>query len=212
MSKNIASNETYSEVHFKRIELTGAKITNAEFEECRFSHCDFSETIFRACRFVDCEFEDCSLKMLNLDGTVLAGSRFLRCNLIGVDWTHANWGEWQSKMKALEFMECELKYALFGGIELKKFKLQNSFAQEANFSNASMIEADFAGTDFLGAIFHKCDLTKANFVGAKNYAIHLNNNKTKGTKFSLPEAVRLLHYLDIKLIDPQSGEELDENA
>jgi hypothetical protein len=39
--------------------------------------------------------------------------------------------------------------------------------------------------------------------GASNYAIAANLNTLKGTKFSLPEAMNLLHSLDIVVTDPE---------
>jgi fluoroquinolone resistance protein len=208
--KTLESNSSYSEETFKRLELNSAKIRGTEFSDCKFSRCEFSETLFNACRFIDCVFEDCTMKLANLDGSSFARVKFRKSSLYGVNWTEANWADWSAKLSSLSFDDCDLSYALFFGLELKKLQMKNCIAREANFSEAILSEADFEGTDFSGAVFHKTDLTKANFVGAKNYGLKLSDNKTKGAKFSLPEASRLLFYMDILMIDPETKGAMDE--
>jgi hypothetical protein len=45
--------------------------------------------------------------------------------------------------------------------------------------------------------FLHTNLSGANFVGAKGYAIDLTANKAKKAKFSYPEAMSLLSALDV---------------
>lgn len=59
--------------------------------------------------------------------------------------------------------------------------------------------ADFSGTDLKKSTFQDCDLSKADFRGAKNYFISTESNKIKKAKFSMPEAVSLLGNLDIMI-------------
>ena len=68
-----------------------------------------------------------------------------------------------------------------------------------DFSDCNLTEADFAGTDLESARFSNCDLTLANFKEARNYYIDIQHNKVKKTKFSLPEALRLLDAFDIEV-------------
>lgn len=211
-TKMITNKSRYSEESFKRLEQPNAEIRGAEFEDCKFSRCDFSNTAFQHCRFIDCEFEDCNLKMASVEDCVFVRVQFRKTELAGINWTIANWNEWASKMNSIAFEECDLKYGVFHGLELKKLKLKNCFVREANFAEANLSEGDFEGSDFAGAVFLKTDISKANFVGAKNYSLNLNDNKSKGAKFSLPEAVRLLYPLNIVLIDPVSKKPLDEEG
>ena len=53
------------------------------------------------------------------------------------------------------------------------------------------------------------NLTNTNFAGAKNYTLNVADNKAKGTKFSLPEAMRLLYHMDIEIVDAESGEVIE---
>lgn len=55
------------------------------------------------------------------------------------------------------------------------------------------------GTLWLVAV--GCDLMKANFVRAENYQINAVDNTFHKTRFSLLEAIALLHCLDIILED-----------
>lgn len=42
--------------------------------------------------------------------------------------------------------------------------------------------------------------TIANFCGSKNYEIDVRANKVKKAQFSFPEAIRLLHGIEIEII------------
>jgi uncharacterized protein YjbI with pentapeptide repeats len=48
-------------------------------------------------------------------------------------------------------------------------------------------------------VFGNTDLSKANLSKAYNYHIDASQNKLKGTRFSLPEAMSLLYSLEIIL-------------
>ena len=208
---NLASDQVYSETTFKKLEFTNEVISGSEFSECKFVACDFSETAFQSCSFMDCDFENCTMKLTKLENSTFARAKFRNCNLLGVNWTEANWSAWASKMSSIEFEKCDLKYAVFFGLELSHMKMKHCHAHEANFSEADLTDADFEGSDFAGAIFHRTNLTGANFVGSRNYSLNINDNKTKGTKFSLPEAIRLLYYMDIVIVDPETNEEIEED-
>ena len=207
---NISSNNTYTDVTFKNVDQTHETIEFSEFTDCKFTHCNFSHTAFLSCRFMDCEFEDCTMQMLQVEDTVFANVKFSQCSLMGINLVEANWRDWASKLNPLQFESCDMKYAIFFGLELKKITLKDCNATEANFSEADLTEANFTGTNLAGANFLRTNLTKANFVGATHYAINLMDNQTSGAKFALPEAVRLLHYLDIEIIDLETKRKLKE--
>ena len=198
----IQSRTAFTDETFKKADLAKQVIKESTFSDCAFVGCTFSETAFKSCRFIECTFDDCTMKLANVENTTFSRVKFTNCHLLGVNWAEANWSEWASKLSALEFENCVLEYGTFLGLELKKLRLKDCNAREVNFSEADLTEADFSGTDFEGAVFLKANITKANFVGAKNYALNLKDIKSKGARFSLPEAVRLLHYMDIELVDP----------
>lgn len=43
----------------------------------------------------------------------------------------------------------------------------------------------------------QCNMPKADFRGARGYAIDIKNNNLEGAKFSYPEVVSLLSSIDI---------------
>lgn len=210
MSHNsIESDASYSGEVFRNLDLTAQNVIATHFSDCHFTRCDFSNAALQQCRFIDCTFEDCALRMTNVEDTTFAGVRFTNCNLLGVDWTAANWSEWATKLSAMVFEGCDLKYGVFLGVELKKTVMKDCNAQEVNFAEADLTEADFSGTDFAGAIFLRTDLSGADFARARNYTLSLKDNKTKGAKFSLPEAARLLFNMGIVIVDPETRDALD---
>ncbi len=207
----ITSHHTYEGRTFKRVALKAQTISKTQFVECAFTRCDFSEVAFKACHFLDCTFDDCTMRLTNVENTTFAKVRFDRCNLLGINWTQADWSQWTTKLSAMTFTACDLTYGIFLGLELKNAVMTDCIAHEINLAEANLTDADFAGTDFASAIFLQTDLTRANFVGAKNYTLNLNDNTTKAARFALPEAIRLLESMDLVLVDPAAGE-ADETA
>lgn len=207
--KRIESYTEYDSETFKGTNLQAGSITDSSFSSCRFVRCTFSETEFRWCRFINCTFEHCTLRLWGINGTTFGQVVFNECDLLGVKWAEANWSDWTAKIRALEFHTCNLKYNGFFGLNLQKLKIIGCTAHEANFAEADLTAAQFAGTDLEGAIFLRTNLTKADFSQAKNYTLNLQDNTTKDAKFALPAAIRLLHHLDILLVDPETGEPLE---
>jgi len=80
-------------------------------------------------------------------------------------------------------------------------KVIECIAHEVDFREVDLSQADFSNTDLVGSLFINTNLTGADFTHTRNYTINASLNTLKGTKFSLPEAMSLLHSLDIVLID-----------
>lgn len=202
MSVNQISNrKVYFDEVFRKIDSRNHIISYAEFTDCEFIGCNFAEASLQSCRFIDCKFQDCTLKLANVDETTFSHVTFVQCDCIGVDWTKARWSDWSTKLNAFLFDTCDVKYSIFFGLELKKLHMKNCIAHEVNFAETDLEGAVFTGTDFKDAVFLRTNLIKADFVGAKNYTISITDNKIKGARFALPEAIRLLYGLDIKLTD-----------
>ena len=120
--------------------------------------------------------------------------------MIGINWCQTDW-ELQSLLtkKRVNFDECLLDHSRFIGLDLSETKFINCKARQMDFEGANLENADFSGADLEGTRFINCDLSRANFSNALNYAINAGQNKLHKTHFSLPEAVSLLHSLDIIL-------------
>ena len=108
-----------------------------------------------------------------------------------MQWVHAD------DVRNPSFDECNISLNNFTALRLKKTRFVKCDAREADFTQAELSESDFHGSDLLGARFHQTTLLKADFRGAVNYVMNPADNKLKGAKFSLPEALGLLSGLGI---------------
>ncbi len=178
----------------------GQVVTGVEFSDCAFSKCSYREVRFVNCKFIKCVFKDCDLNLAKLDDTTFVETRFEACKLLGINWTVSAWGQAiLVPRKPADFIGCAMNYNVFMGMNLRKVTLSNCAAIDVGFEDANLTEADCRGTDFTGSRFVRTDLTQADFRGARNYGISPVTNKLKGAKFSLPEAMSLLHGLEIVL-------------
>jgi uncharacterized protein YjbI with pentapeptide repeats len=120
--------------------------------------------------------------------------------VIGVNWTEASWPK-KGFMCPISFVKCALNYSTFIGLALKRIVIRECMAIDVDFREADLTEADLTHTDFTDSLFIKTNLTEANLTHAKNYKINASLNVLKKTKVSLPEAMSLLHSLDIILVE-----------
>lgn len=182
---------------FKDLDCDHTQLKDLTFRSCTFKQCNFAETVFSYCRFLDCEFIDCDLSMIKVPDCSF-NARFKACKLLGVDWTVAVWGK-QGLLNALHFEDSTVNYSTFIGLTLPNFTLKHCIARDADFMEADLQKADFSDTDLEETRFHETNLTGANFNGARHYRIDARVNRISKAKFQLPEALTLLHSLDIEL-------------
>lgn len=168
------------------------------FHECTFKGCDFTETNFSHCTFIDCEFISCELSLITVEGCRFNGVQFRETKLMGINWSKA------AMVKRVDFFDCNISYSTFMELDLTRSQITNCHAKETYFAETNLTKANFAQTDFVDSKFSHTDLTRADFTGAKNYFIVYSQNTLNKTKFSMPEALSLLHGLDIVLDDPHS--------
>lgn len=176
---------------FEKIQWLDAVVSGRTFVKCTFSKCQFNGLSFLECSFTDCTFEDCDLSLMKVKGSYFTRLQVNRCKAIGIHWFDVG------KPFTIQFTDSNISYSSFFGKPLKKTKFKNCVAKEVDFSECILSEADFGGTDLEGARFIDCDLSLANFKEARNYHIDIQHNKVKKTKFSLPEALRLLDAFDV---------------
>lgn len=186
---------------YRNLDCAHATVRSITFTDCVFERCAFSDAQLLLCTFANCLFRDCDLSLINPEGSAFVQVRFEACKVIGVNWTVANW---DSYLSGIHFVDCSVNYATFIGLDLKGITLKRCVAWEADFAEANLTGADCTKTDFRDSRFLHTDLTEVDFTGASNYAIAANLNTLKKTQFSLPEAMNLLHSLDIILTDPET--------
>lgn len=194
------SESLYLSTVFEQLDHSGKVISGKEFEDCTFKHCNFSDSHFEDCRFIECTFNQCNLSLGNLASSRLADVHFEQCKMLGIDWTRVHWPQMLFNAP-MSFVDCALDGSSFFGLELHELRMQDCAAINLDLRQASLKDSDFSGSDFSETAFGDTDLTGANFSDAHSFDIDPNHNRIKGAQFNRLEAVRLLEYLDIKLID-----------
>lgn len=189
----------YAGIDFKKLEIRESLLQSREFTNCTFTNCNFNGTQFQHCRFRDCYLKGCDLSLVRLEGCTFANVRFEDSKLIGMDWTRSDWGSGKRLFKPADFFNCVLNFSSFMALNMEKVSICKCIAHEVSLEDANLSFADCSGSDFASSRFLHTNLTGADFRGAVNYQISPTLNTLKKTKFSLPEAMSLLHNLDIVL-------------
>ena len=197
---SITDAQEYFDQTFDKIHLEPDEIISGKFTDCVFSQCTFETVILNNCRFLNCLFVECNLNLVKLPGSSFPATRFEKSKLMGVDWTQATWSK-SGFDSLVRFLECVISHSTFIGLELKRIRITNCIANEVDFRNANLSNADFTGTDLARSIFGSTNLTEADLSQARNYTIDPSNNILKQAKFSMPEAMALLYSMDIVLKD-----------
>ncbi len=183
--------DTYIKETFSKVTISDENLNTRVFEECHFDHCSFNNCKMERCKFINCRFESSILSGVTLVNCRFQEPRFLRCKLMGMDWTRT------LDLSEPDFQECQLNYSNFKLLKLPGIKMVKCEAKEVDFIEADFRRGDFRQTDFENSRFFKTNLTSVDFRGAKNYSIDIKVNILKKTRFSLPEALLLLNSLDI---------------
>jgi fluoroquinolone resistance protein len=195
----------FNSQEFKGLTLPNDSLEHKTFTSCVFVKCSFRETSFLQCEFQDCTFRNCDLSLVTLKDCTFKGALFQDSQLIGINWMDTNLAKTKYILvKPVDFVKCVLNHSTFMGLSLKNVALTRCIAKDVSFEEADLSHANCTATDFTDSRFLHTNLTEADFTGAVNYSIAPALNTLKKTKFSLPEAMSLLHGLDILLTDPQS--------
>jgi uncharacterized protein YjbI with pentapeptide repeats len=194
------ANVEYVDKIFRRVTVRNQTASQIAFDNCTFIHSSFLETIFERCKFRDCTFQNCDLQIVRVTGSSFRDTLFKQSKVTAVNWAEGAWSK-QGLLESIGFVESDVSYSTFIGLELPKMRLTKCTATNADFAEANLTQADCTHTDFVESRFLHTNLTEADFTNARNYAIDVALNVVKKTKFSLPEAVNLLRCMDIVLVE-----------
>jgi uncharacterized protein YjbI with pentapeptide repeats len=186
---------------FRDLMLDQTETVGQHFIDCVFSACSLREAYLRACRFGGCVFRDCDLSLLRVHRSTFRNTLLERSKVIGVNWAEADWPKGKPLFPSIEFVDCAISYSTFLGLRLDGIRIERCIALDVDFTEADLTGANLRDTDLEASRFLKTNLTDADLTGATNYAISATLNTLKGTRFSFPEAIRLLRALDIILTD-----------
>ena len=197
-ARMIESENEYGGRRFKGIHLDGGRLEAVTFLDCMFERCTFVETIWQSCRFVNSFFLECDLSLMRVPGSVFASTRFEDSKLIGVNWTEAGWpGVGLGDPIALS--RCSISHSTFLGLDLQRVRMRECVAVDVDFREADLRKADLRGCELLDSMFQGANLSEADLRGARDYRIDAAETTISGARFTMPEALSLLHSLDIDL-------------
>lgn len=149
---------------------------------------------------MDCVFTHTNLSNIRVDHCKFLDTRFTDCKLVGVDWTRADWPRFNSP-SPFRFHQCILNDSSFFGLNLSETQMTHCKLHDVDFRHGDFSESQFMYSDFTHSLFMQTNLKGADFSEAIAYDIDIFHNLLEGARFSRYEAIRLLHSLNIDLID-----------
>ena len=200
VSELTADTSFYESKTFIDLELEGEELQGLEFEYCIFKDCNFKEVHLNRCKFLDCQFVHCDMSLSNLGYSRFTEVNFEDCKLLALDWGKVSWPSFVPGA-VIAFSRCNLSNSSFYGLALAEIEMSECRAHDVDFRGTDLNGSNFSDTDFSSSLFHNTDLAMANFCGAENYLIDIQNNSVKGATFSRLEATSLLESLGIVLVD-----------
>lgn len=198
MSNPFEGKDSFEEQVFEGLSLDEADLSDRNFDRCTFRNSKLGATRWRSSRLDECVFEGCDLVRADVTMLALRGVRFESCRLMGIDFATL------AKFPDVSFHECNLHYASFASIALRKAVFERCSFTEANFFEADLMEAKLDDCQFTGARFEACDLRKARFLHAKDLLIDPAKNRVAGAKVPLQTAVLLAMSFGMRVLDFQS--------
>lgn len=190
----LRSADSFQDRQFEGGDLTGLDLGGKDFTGCTFKGVRLAETRWREARLEDCRFDDCDLSRMAPGGLGARGVVFAGCKLMGVDWSNL------AAYPALTFERCDLRYASFVSLCLRKIAFSSCNLEEAQFSETELAEASFAGCRLTGTRFERCDLRKASFAGAAELKLNPDGNQVRGARIPVDAAVRLAQSFGLHVL------------
>lgn len=199
------SDSEYYDTQFGDLKLDSLEISNKVFENCRFCKVSLSESKLSNCRFVDCEFDQCNLSTAEFKNSSFSEVIFENCKMIGINWTKLKW-PLVNLASPLKFYRCNLSHSSFYELALTELVMEECKANEVDLRGGDFSEASFILTDFAGSQFMHTKLRGADFSEAFNYVIDPVENTITKAKFTMPDAMNLLVSFDIEVDGLTQGE------
>jgi len=165
-----------------------------EYDNCTFKNCDFQSVDLKNYVFSDCFFEECNLSNQKLYNTAFKTVEFIKCKLVGIDFTNCN-----PFLFKVYFNACNLDFSSFYQLKLKETPFINCSLKSVDFSECELSKSIFNYAVLNNTIFEGTKLMKADFRNATNFAINPSLNNIEGAKFSRESIDGLLVHHKIKI-------------
>jgi fluoroquinolone resistance protein len=186
--------DTFQDERFEGGDLTGADLGGRELGGCVLRAVRLAETRWRDARLEDCRFEDCDLSRMAPDAMGARGVVFAGCKMMGIDWS--NLGAYP----AISFERCDLRYASFLALKLRKIAFTGCNLEEAQLIECDLTEAAFTECRLPGTRFERCDLRKASFAGSTGLALTPEGNQLRGAKIPVETALRFAESFGLRVL------------
>jgi len=151
-----------------------------DYDNCTFEDCNLAGADLAGRLFTDCTFRDCDLTNAKLHETALKTVAFEGCKLLGL-----HFDDCRDFLFRVTFTGCNLELVTFREWKLKGTEFKDCTLRETDFTGADLQEASFDDCDLDRAIFERTDLRKADFRTARNFRFSPEENRLKGTRFSV---------------------------
>jgi fluoroquinolone resistance protein len=179
---------------FEGVDLAGADLGGKELVGCTLKGAKLAETRWSRARLEACTFEGCDLSRASPKGLVARAVTFVDCRLMGIEWTELG------SFPELAFSGCDLRYASFVTLVLRKLLFRN-----CDLRDAQLVEVDLAGATFencrlAGARFDRCDLRNASFADSVDLVLEPQRNKVAGARVPMETAVHLAESFGLTVI------------
>ena len=189
LKNDIIEDHTFENQTFDKLVLTSKVFSYCEFVNCKINEVDFSNGRFSECKFHQSQISMSSVKSCKIQSVVFSESK-----IVGIDFAVCN-----PLLLSMEFTNCSVQGANFDQLKLNDSRFFKSIVKECSFVEADLTLASFKGCDLAGSIFNNTILNETDFSEAFSYVIDPMNNKLKGAKFTLPEAIALLEIMGIEI-------------
>ena len=99
---------------------------------------------------------------------------------------------------SVRFEACDLSVASFRDLDLRQAAFDGGRAQEAAFVAVDLHGIQMRGLDLSGAEIRGCDLRDADLRGSSGVVLSPCDNRVRGLRIDLPDAVGLLAALGVR--------------
>ncbi len=187
--------DAFEDEVFESLDLRKADLGRKELSRCTFRSSKLAETRWAGARLEDCAFESCDLTRAVPDGMSLRGVRFSASKLMGIDWSRLG------NYPDVSFCECNLEYASFVRMALRKTRFEHCVMTESTFASVDLAQSVFDACQLGGARFEDCELKGASFVRSTDLFVDPRTNRVQGLRIPRDAAVRLAEAFGMKVIE-----------
>jgi len=186
--------EAHSDTEYGAYDVGRDDLTFNEYTQCTFTGCDLSGADLRGASFFDCTFSAC-----NISNATVEGARFCDCTITGSKLMGIRFDQTNQLLFSITLADSTVRLCTFTGMNLEKMRISRCVMEDCDFCSASLRGAQFLDSSLGGTNFDGADLRGADMRTASTYSINPESTSVSGARFSCPEVLRLLDYLDISI-------------